>query len=87
MFFDMSDVIKIKKGLTIKLEGEAEKTISEFNPPCCAIKPTDFTGVFPKLLVQEGDKVLIGEEQWIVDFGKLIDDGMNWQVWMSRVTR
>jgi len=56
----MSDVIKIRKGLTINLAGEAEKTVTEINPKYCAIKPTDFIGVFPKLLVQEGDAVKVG---------------------------
>ncbi len=56
----MSDIIKIKKGLTINLVGEAEKTVTEINPKCCAIKPTDFVGVFPKLLIQEGDPVKAG---------------------------
>jgi Na+-transporting NADH:ubiquinone oxidoreductase subunit A len=60
MFFDMSDVIKIKRGLTINLVGEAEKTVSEITPKCCAIKPPDFVGVFPKLLIQEGDAVKAG---------------------------
>jgi Na+-transporting NADH:ubiquinone oxidoreductase subunit A len=60
MYFDMSEVIKIRKGLTINLAGEAEKTVTEINPKCCAIKPTDFVGVFPKLLIQEGDAVKAG---------------------------
>lgn len=56
----MSDVIRIRKGLTINLAGEAEKTVSEINPKLCAIKPIDFIGVFPKLLIQEGDAVKVG---------------------------
>ena len=60
MIFDMSDVIKIKRGLSINLVGEAEKTITEISPNFCAIKPTDFIGVFPKLLVREGDAVKAG---------------------------
>lgn len=36
---------------------------------------------------QEGDTIAIGTEQWAVDFAKLIDDNLNWQIWMSRVTR
>lgn len=60
MYFDMSEVIKIRKGLTINLAGEAEKTVTEINPKYCAIKPTDFVGVFPKLLIQEGDLVKAG---------------------------
>ncbi len=60
MFFDMSDVIKIKNGLTINLVGEAEKVVTEINPKYCAIKPIDFVGLFPKLLIQEGDPVKAG---------------------------
>lgn len=60
IYFYMSEIIKIKKGLTINLFGEAEKTISEISPKRCAIKPTDFIGVFPKMLVQEGDQVKAG---------------------------
>lgn len=56
----MSEVIKIKKGFNINLLGEAERTISEIHPQHCAIKPTDFHGVFPKLAVQEGDEVKTG---------------------------
>jgi Na+-transporting NADH:ubiquinone oxidoreductase subunit A len=56
----MSDVIKIRRGLAVKLVGEAEKTVTEINPKHCAVKPTDFIGVFPKLLVQEGDSVKAG---------------------------
>ena len=56
----MSDVIRIRKGLTINLAGEAEKTVTEINPKLCAIKPIDFIGVFPKLLIQEGDAVKVG---------------------------
>jgi len=56
----MSTITTIKKGLEIKLNGEAEKTITEVNTKSVALKPTDFTGVFPKLLVKEGDIVKIG---------------------------
>jgi Na+-transporting NADH:ubiquinone oxidoreductase subunit A len=56
----MSETITIKKGLDINLAGEAEKTINEIEAGLYAIKPTDFVGVFPKLLVQEGDKVKAG---------------------------
>ncbi|RLD38053.1 MAG: NADH:ubiquinone reductase (Na(+)-transporting) subunit A [Bacteroidetes bacterium] len=56
----MSNIFKIRKGLDIKLLGEAEKTIKEIPTKVCAIKPPDFHGVFPKLLVQEGDEVKAG---------------------------
>jgi len=52
--------IKIKKGLDIQLIGEAEKKIIRCVPQTYALKPTDFIGVFPKLLVQEGEEVKAG---------------------------
>lgn len=56
----MSTITTIKKGLDIKLVGEAEKTITEVQAKRIALKPTDFIGVFPKLLVKEGDLVKAG---------------------------
>jgi Na+-transporting NADH:ubiquinone oxidoreductase subunit A len=40
--------------------GEAEKTVVDLNDHLFAVKPTDFQDCFPKLLVQEGDKVKAG---------------------------
>ena len=57
----MSKIIKIKKGLDIKLKGAAEKIISNVQPsPTFAVKPTDFPGVVPKLLARPGDRVKAG---------------------------
>ena len=57
----MSKHIKIKQGLNIKLKGEAEKVYSSAPlPEVFAIKPTDFTGITPKLLVKQGDEVKAG---------------------------
>lgn len=56
----MSTVTKIKKGLDINLIGEAEKTITDLKNEQFAVKPTDFIGVFPKLLIKEGDAVKAG---------------------------
>ncbi len=56
----MSEIIKIKKGLSIKLQGEADRTISSLDSTKYALKPTDFIGVFPKLNVKEGDTVKAG---------------------------
>ncbi|PKP54023.1 MAG: NADH:ubiquinone reductase (Na(+)-transporting) subunit A [Bacteroidetes bacterium HGW-Bacteroidetes-1] len=61
----MSNVIKIKKGLNINLVGEAEKTVKELSTDQFAIKPTDFIGVFPKILVKEGDAVKVGTPLFI----------------------
>ena len=57
----MSANIKIKRGLNIKLSGEAAKTVSTIPlPELFAIKPPDFAGLTPKLLVNAGDEVLAG---------------------------
>ena len=57
----MSEAIKIKRGVDIKLVGEAAP---EFAPPATvetvAIKPDDFYGVRFKLAVKEGDEVKAG---------------------------
>ena len=58
----MSNDIKIKKGLDIKLKGEAEKVtenaiVSNFY----TIRPEDFHQVIPKLVARVGDKVKAGE--------------------------
>lgn len=58
----MSNDIKIRKGLDIKLKGEAEKLISVApRSKFFAIKPTDFHGVTPKMVVKEGATVKAGD--------------------------
>ena len=54
------DKIKIRKGLDIRLAGVPSKQLECFEPAFCAIKPTDFIGVVPKLHVTEGDEVKVG---------------------------
>ncbi|NNE26080.1 MAG: Na(+)-translocating NADH-quinone reductase subunit A [Saprospiraceae bacterium] len=57
-----TNTFKIKKGLNIKLKGEADKVLSETNTSAiCAIKPTDFVGLIPKLAVKQGDEVKAGD--------------------------
>ena len=57
----MSKVIKIKKGLNISLLGTAEKIMKKADQAdFYAIKPTDFVGIRPKLVVKVGDKVKAG---------------------------
>jgi len=56
----MSTTFVIKKGLDIKLLGDAEKTIVDLNAERFAIKPPDFLGCFPKVLVKEGELVKAG---------------------------
>ena len=57
----MSNNIYLKKGLNIPINGVAAQTTKKvIVPDVVAIKPTDFRGLVPKLLVREGDKVLAG---------------------------
>jgi len=56
----MSTNYLINKGLDIKLLGDSERTIVDYSAKRFAIKPTDFIGVFPKMMVAEGDLVQVG---------------------------
>ena len=57
----MSNNIYLKKGLNIPINGVAAQTTKKvIVPDVVTIKPTDFRGLVPKLLVREGDKVLAG---------------------------
>ncbi|MGL5684049.1 MAG: Na(+)-translocating NADH-quinone reductase subunit A [Marinifilaceae bacterium] len=58
----MSKVIKLRKGLDIKLNGVAEKVVKPMESAgLYAVKPTDFRGLTPKLLVKIGDDVKAGD--------------------------
>lgn len=56
----MAQVIKIKQGLDIKLKGKAECAVSCIHAESFALQPTDFIGLTPRLLVQEGTQVKVG---------------------------
>ncbi|MCB0761594.1 MAG: Na(+)-translocating NADH-quinone reductase subunit A [Flavobacteriales bacterium] len=62
----MSQSFKIRKGVDIRLQGEAGKninptpSISEF-----AVKPPDFHGLTPKMLVKIGERVKAGSSLFI----------------------
>ena len=57
----MSNNIKLRKGLNLPLKGAAEKKVlMEVKAGTVAVKPTDFKGLVPKLLVKEGDAVKAG---------------------------
>jgi len=58
----MSKDIRIKKGLNIKLVGEAEQKTTEISTSgVYALKPEDFHGITPKLIAKEGTEVKAGE--------------------------
>ena len=57
----MSNTIRLKRGLDIKLEGGAPYNMSTLPlADTYAVKPDDFKGFTPKLLVQPGDEVKAG---------------------------
>lgn len=56
----MSETIKIKKGLDVKLNGEAPDNHIEIKADIIGIVPDDFPGWKWRLEVKEGDKVLKG---------------------------
>ena len=59
----MSKDIRIKKGLDIRLVGEAEKKNSEGpRSRTITIKPSEFHLVTPKMVVKEGAKLQAGDE-------------------------
>jgi len=58
----MSKDIRIKKGLDIKLKGEAEKvTENNISNNVFTLKPEDFHNIVPKLLVKVGAKLKAGD--------------------------
>ena len=57
----MSNNLDLKKGLDIPVKGvAAREVIKTVSADIVAIKPTDFKGLVPRLLVKEGDHVLAG---------------------------
>lgn len=64
----MSQDIRVKKGLNIKLKGQAAMTTAAVSrSDFYAIKPTDFHGITPKLAVKAGEEVVVGD---VVFFSK-----------------
>lgn len=62
----MKTLYKIKKGLDLKLEGEAAESLAVAN--LCedyAVMPTDFPGIVPRTVVKVGDRVLAGEPLFV----------------------
>jgi Na+-transporting NADH:ubiquinone oxidoreductase subunit A len=57
----MSKTVKLRKGLNINLVGEADRVkIDAPRSQYYAIKPSDFHGMTPKMVVKAGDKVKAG---------------------------
>ena len=57
----MSDQIRLKKGLDLPIAGAAFcEVTTRVKPDLVAVRPTDFRGMVPRLLVKEGDSVKAG---------------------------
>jgi len=73
----MSKEIRLKKGLTINLVGDADKVYASAKPTektyRYVIKPTDFHGLTPKLILKVGDKVKAGSPIFIDKYNDKIN--------------
>lgn len=62
----MSEIIRLRKGLDIRLAGQPEKkTVSVAASASYALCPDDFTGITPKVVVKEQQNVKAGEALFI----------------------
>ena len=62
----MAKLIKLRKGLDVNLKGKAAlETNGVKCPGEYALMPDDFTGVKPKVVVNEGDTVLAGDALFV----------------------
>ena len=62
----MANVIKLRKGLDIQLQGKAEQTKVQLKGNGrFALVPDDFEGVTPKVVVREGDTVRAGDALFV----------------------
>ena len=62
----MTKVIKLRKGLDVNLKGKPTDEIGQVKCPGeYALQPDDFTGLKPKVVVKEGDKVLAGDALFV----------------------
>ena len=62
----MANVIKLRKGLDIHLQGKAEeKKIQLKSNGKYALVPDDFEGITPKIVVREGDHVKAGDALFV----------------------
>ena len=62
----MSDTITIRKGLDLPIGGAAELRLTDARSITdYAVKPTDFVGLMPRLTVEEGDMVCVGDALFV----------------------
>ena len=58
----MYDTITIRKGLDIPIDGAAKLCLTDARSiTTYAVKPADFVGLTPRMLVEEGQAVQVGD--------------------------
>lgn len=58
----MSKSVKLRKGLNIRIRGMAEPLLDTASEPeMVAVKPVDFQGLTPRLIIKPGDELRAGE--------------------------
>jgi len=66
IYYSMANVIKLRRGLDINLEGKpAEEFFSVREPGFYSLVPDDFTGVTPKVVVKEQEYVKAGQPLFV----------------------
>src|SRR5690606_34009596 len=69
----MSKTIKLRKGLDIRLVGVANKIKSELViPKTVSVKPSDFHGMTPKMVVKEGETVKAGSTIFFDKYNEVV---------------
>jgi Na+-transporting NADH:ubiquinone oxidoreductase subunit A len=69
----MSKDIRIKKGHTLRLKGETEKTLVDApRSGTFAVKPPDFHSVIPKMVLKEGARVEAGDELFFSKYAEQV---------------
>lgn len=62
----MNTLVKIKKGLDLHLQGEAQSELWKApRSKTYAVKPSDFPGIIPRLIVKEGQRVKAGSPLFV----------------------
>ena len=62
----MTNVIKLRRGLDIRLKGVAsQQMLAVGKAGEYALMPSDFVGVIPRVVVKEGDRVLAGDSLFV----------------------
>ena len=62
----MPDTITIRKGLDLPIDGTVELRLTDARSiTTYAVKPTDFVGLTPRLVMEEGDTVHVGEALFV----------------------